>query len=159
MYFQVFTWDVYQKSEKLSSTVLGYIARHVSGYISHCQYTPQQSLSFYFTFFPPFSGKPIIAEPDIGKVSKQGEQVTLKCVAHGEPKPQFTWVPSAKEVHKQTTIKQSKNRPIIPDFLDFFIVPFALNLTFLDIFSMAVRIKNKRKLCWLLVMGDECKLD
>ncbi|KAF6716576.1 Basal cell adhesion molecule [Oryzias melastigma] len=42
-------------------------------------------------------GKPIIAEPAIGEVSKQGEQVTLKCVAHGEPKPQFTWVPSAKE--------------------------------------------------------------
>ncbi|RVE62962.1 hypothetical protein OJAV_G00162140 [Oryzias javanicus] len=42
-------------------------------------------------------GKPIIAEPDVGEVSKEGDQVTLKCVAHGEPKPQFTWVPSAKE--------------------------------------------------------------
>uniref|UniRef100_A0A8C7YBJ9 Basal cell adhesion molecule (Lutheran blood group) n=1 Tax=Oryzias sinensis TaxID=183150 RepID=A0A8C7YBJ9_9TELE len=49
------------------------------------------------TFTLIVEGKPIIAQPTDGEVPKEGSPVTLKCAAHGEPKPQFTWAPSAKE--------------------------------------------------------------
>lgn len=42
-------------------------------------------------------GKPMIETPAIGEVGKEGDMVTLKCVAHGSPAPQFTWKPLGKE--------------------------------------------------------------
>ncbi|MED6294713.1 hypothetical protein CHARACLAT_023883, partial [Characodon lateralis] len=43
-------------------------------------------------------GKPQIEHPEDGKVTKEGDEVTLKCSAYGFPTPQFTWTPSGKEV-------------------------------------------------------------
>ncbi|XP_047216936.1 basal cell adhesion molecule isoform X1 [Girardinichthys multiradiatus] len=42
-------------------------------------------------------GKPQIEHPEDGKVTKEGDEVTLKCSAYGFPTPQFTWTPSGKE--------------------------------------------------------------
>lgn len=42
-------------------------------------------------------GKPMIEEPAIGEVEKEGDMVTLKCASYGYPAPQFTWKPSGKE--------------------------------------------------------------
>uniref|UniRef100_UPI0037E92497 basal cell adhesion molecule isoform X2 n=1 Tax=Semicossyphus pulcher TaxID=241346 RepID=UPI0037E92497 len=42
-------------------------------------------------------GKPMIENPTVGEVGKEGDMVTLKCSAYGSPAPQFTWKPSGKE--------------------------------------------------------------
>ncbi|KAM4736246.1 basal cell adhesion molecule isoform 2-T2 [Anableps anableps] len=42
-------------------------------------------------------GKPEIETPAIGEVTKEGDDVTLKCSANGFPTPQFIWKPSGKE--------------------------------------------------------------
>ncbi|XP_031144937.1 basal cell adhesion molecule isoform X3 [Sander lucioperca] len=42
-------------------------------------------------------GKPMIENPAVGEVGKEGDMVTLKCSAYGSPAPQFTWKPSGKE--------------------------------------------------------------
>lgn len=51
-------------------------------------------------------GKPAIETPDIAEVTKEGDEVTLRCSAHGFPTPQFTWTPSGKEV----TVRKKKDR-------------------------------------------------
>ncbi|XP_008275635.1 basal cell adhesion molecule [Stegastes partitus] len=42
-------------------------------------------------------GKPMIENPTVGEVGKEGDMVTLKCSAFGFPIPQFEWTPSGKE--------------------------------------------------------------
>lgn len=42
-------------------------------------------------------GPPAIETPAIAEVAKEGDEVTLRCLAHGFPTPQFTWTPSGKE--------------------------------------------------------------
>ncbi|XP_038163046.1 basal cell adhesion molecule isoform X2 [Cyprinodon tularosa] len=42
-------------------------------------------------------GKPEIETPAVAEVTKEGDEVTLKCSAYGFPTPQFTWKPSGKE--------------------------------------------------------------
>ncbi|XP_045900317.1 basal cell adhesion molecule isoform X1 [Micropterus dolomieu] len=42
-------------------------------------------------------GKPMIETPAVAAVGKEGDMVTLKCLAYGSPAPQFTWKPSGKE--------------------------------------------------------------
>ncbi|CAN9513803.1 unnamed protein product [Ophioblennius macclurei] len=42
-------------------------------------------------------GKPMIETPTLAEVGKEGETVTVKCIAHGVPAPQFTWKPPGKE--------------------------------------------------------------
>ncbi|XP_035991182.1 basal cell adhesion molecule isoform X1 [Fundulus heteroclitus] len=51
------------------------------------------------------TGQPQIENPAFGEVTKEGEEVTLKCSAYGYPSPKFTWKPSAKE-----TISREDNK-------------------------------------------------
>ncbi|XP_077383254.1 basal cell adhesion molecule isoform X2 [Festucalex cinctus] len=43
------------------------------------------------------TGKPVIETPVGGEVSKEGDEVSLRCSAFGSPAPQFTWKPSGKQ--------------------------------------------------------------
>lgn len=45
----------------------------------------------------PCPGKPVIDPPAPVKVGKEGDKVTLMCVAYGVPTPNFTWQPSGGE--------------------------------------------------------------
>lgn len=60
-------------------------------------------------FLTPCSGKPAIETPVAGEVGTDGD-VTLKCLAYGFPAPQFTWIPSGKEV-QLCKRSQDKKRP------------------------------------------------
>uniref|UniRef100_A0A3Q4HK14 Basal cell adhesion molecule (Lutheran blood group) n=1 Tax=Neolamprologus brichardi TaxID=32507 RepID=A0A3Q4HK14_NEOBR len=51
-------------------------------------------------------GKPVIDPPAPVKVGKEGDKVTLMCVAYGAPSPNFTWQPSGGE--QSVTVKGNK---------------------------------------------------
>ncbi|XP_005736203.1 basal cell adhesion molecule isoform X1 [Pundamilia nyererei] len=51
-------------------------------------------------------GKPVIDPPAPVKVGKEGDKVTLMCVAYGVPTPNFTWQPSGGE--QSITVKGNK---------------------------------------------------
>jgi len=52
----------------------------------------------------------MIEAPAPGEVGKEGDTVTLKCLAYGSPAPQFTWKPSGKEVHYTLENKENTQK-------------------------------------------------